>query len=116
MNLFAIVSKSPQILRTSSDPIGLLNNYELKRKLAIWSGDPNWDLWLGWGNKGVLKQRNEEFLAFLEPFSMIRAKDFKDSKGALTIGWTNSGQPLHPLYIPQSKYLIPFHKKKSKVL
>ncbi len=108
VNLFARIGKSPSILRICSDPVGFENNSELKARLLLWANNSDWDLWLGWGAKGILQQRNLKVLELLKEYSNIRFGNFPNSLGPLAIGVTKGGQPMHPLYSPKSKLLKPF--------
>jgi hypothetical protein len=50
-------------------------------------------LWLGWGNGGAWRQRDQQVLDLLMP--QLRA-----ATPLLAVGLTASGQPRHPLYAP----------------
>ncbi len=108
VNLFARVSRSPSLLYHCADPVGPRNNLEIKTRLNIWANNANWDLWLGWGAKGIFKKRNEEILCLIEQFSDLRLDNFKNSNGPLVAGLTKQGHPLHPLYLSRKKILMPF--------
>jgi hypothetical protein len=88
VNLFARCSASPAVLRRSADPVGYENDQWLQRSLA--SADA---LWLGWGNGGAWRQRDQQVLDLLMP--QLRA-----AMPLLAVGLTASGQPRHPLYAP----------------
>ena len=88
VNLFARCSPSPAVLRRSSDPVGAENNQWLQRSVAAADA-----LWLGWGNGGVWRQRDQQVLDLLAP--QLRA-----DTPLLAVGLTASGQPRHPLYAP----------------
>jgi hypothetical protein len=88
VNLFARCSSSPAVLRRSSDPVGAENNQWLQRSVAAADA-----LWLGWGNGGAWRQRDQQVLDLLAP--QLRA-----DTPLLAVGLTASGQPRHPLYAP----------------
>ncbi|MBM5820012.1 MAG: DUF1643 domain-containing protein [Cyanobacteria bacterium K_DeepCast_150m_m2_101] len=88
VNLFARCSASPAVLRRSSDPVGADNDHWLQRSAAAASA-----LWLGWGNGGGWRQRDQEVLALL-------AAALPPGVPLLAVGLTASGQPRHPLYVP----------------
>ena len=50
INLFALISKTPDKLFTHKKPIGYLNNKFINKSLKYWSENKNCHLWLGWGN------------------------------------------------------------------
>ena len=93
VNLFGRCSASPAVLRRCSDPIGRDNDHWLSEGLARLQPSAGDALWLGWGNGGAWKQRDQQVLALLAaqaPMDLpLRA-----------IGLTASGQPRHPLYAP----------------
>ena len=72
INLFALISKNPENLKTHKDPIGFLNNQFINASLRYWSENIYCDLWLGWGNKGKLFSRNEQVLKILEKYQKIQ--------------------------------------------
>jgi hypothetical protein len=80
LNLFALRSTDPEILRHSQDPVGPLND-EIIAKLS-----KSADLTVAcWGNGGVLKGRSRQVLALLKkPHHM---------------GITSIAEPKHPLYL-----------------
>ena len=108
INLFARVSPSPSIIRRCSDPVGKKNDQVLLSHAFEWSQDPFCDLWLGWGNRGVWKNRNIEVMTFLKTSAINRARQFPTAHGALAFGSTMKGHPLHPLYISRKEGLRPF--------
>ena len=57
INLFARISPSPSIIKSSSNPIGPFNNFELKTNIKDWSENQFCDLWLGWGVNGSFMKR-----------------------------------------------------------
>ena len=108
INLFAKVSSSSLLLKYSSNPVGNKNDSEISSRLDSWSNDLNWDLWLGWGARGTLRNRNIELTRVVKIFSKQRYKRFDKSRGPLVLGLTKGGHPMHPLYLPCKKLLYPF--------
>jgi len=88
VNLFARCSPSPAVLRRSSDPVGAENNQWLQRSVAAADA-----LWLGWGNGGAWRQRDQQVLDLL-------ALQLHADIPLLAVGLTVTGQPRHPLYAP----------------
>ena len=93
INLFAYRSTKPEILKTTSDPIGpdndkWLNDAVSKANVVV----------AAWGNHGQLHGRADQFIK-------------KNDKPISALKITNSGAPGHPLYISSSTKLIPFSKQ-----
>ncbi len=101
INLFALISKEPNILKYCKDPIGLKNDYELKKSIRYWSKNFQCDLWIGWGLKGEIMDRHNKIL------KMIKDESTRDP---LVIGLSKNGHPLHPLYVSKKKKLYPLSK------
>ena len=97
LNLFARITASPAALRRSSDPVGTENDRWLLQRLeALPAGGA---LWLGWGNGGAWRGRDQQVLALLERWAAPR-REHGASPALLVLGLTASGQPRHPLYAP----------------
>jgi len=96
LNLFARISPSPSLLCRCAEPIGAENDLILHSWFQQWAQQPKWDLWLGWGVGGGLRQRDAEVLKMLN--------DVSDRRGVLSppfvTGLTKAGYPRHPLYLP----------------
>ena len=96
LNLFARISPSPSLLCRCAEPIGAENDLILHSWFQQWAQQPKWDLWLGWGGGGGLRQRDAEVLKMLN--------DVSDRRGVLSppfvTGLTKAGYPRHPLYLP----------------
>jgi len=108
INLFALISKDPENLKTHSDPIGFLNNQFIKSTLRSWSENIYCDLWLGWGNKGKLFSRDEEVLKILEKYKKLKQKRFLDDYEPLIIRKTKYDNPIHPLYCRDNSKFIKY--------
>ena len=93
LNLFARCSASPAVLRRCSDPIGADNDRWLEERLRRLHGYPHRQsaLWLGWGNGGVWRGRDQQVLVLL-------ARLLQPSVPLLALSLTASAQPRHPLY------------------
>jgi hypothetical protein len=100
VNLFGRCSASPAVLRRCSDPIGPENDHWLKQGLARLQPKAGDALWLGWGNGGVWRQREQQVLELL-------AQEAPLDLPLWTIGLTASGQPRHPLYAPAAAQPLP---------
>ena len=93
LNLFARISASPVLLRRCADPVGSENDLWLEQRLQALPADAA--VWLGWGNGGAWRERDQQVLALigevLPPEGGVQL---------LALGLTASGQPRHPLYVP----------------
>ncbi len=108
INIFAIISSSPSIIKKCSDPIGKENDPEIHKRILDWSRNPQCDLWLGWGNKGSWQRRNDQVMSLLREKTLQRAERYPSSLGPLVIGVTKQGHPRHPLYISNEEELREF--------
>jgi hypothetical protein len=100
LNLFALRSTNPAVLKTHPDPIGPLNDGRLVSILETEFNRRNVPepiVVCAWGNQGSLRNRANIVSAKLGPYS---AKCF---------GITNKGQPRHPLYVKSDTALLPFN-------
>ena len=71
INLFRLITNSPFQLSKSKDPKGLNNDLITLITLGFWQKNINFDLWLGWGDKGQLNGRNLEVIKKLEIFQIL---------------------------------------------
>jgi len=108
INLFGLISKSPNQLSKSKDPIGKNNDLITLKSLEFWRDDINCDLWLGWGDKGQLKGRDRKILKLIKNFSNLKSNENNSSKRVLSLGLSKKGNPRHPLYIPNQSFLRKF--------
>ena len=108
INLFALISKDPENLKTHKDPIGFDNNKFIESSLRYWSENIDCDLWLGWGNKGKLFYRNEQVLKILEKYQKSKQKRFLDFYEPLIIRKTKYNNPIHPLYCCDNSKFIKY--------
>ncbi len=108
INLFALISKSSIQLSKSNDPIGGGNDFIILKTLEFWREDINCDLWLGWGDKGQLRERDREVVKLIKKYSYIETKENNFSKSVLCLGLSKKGNPLHPLYMPNHSILRKF--------
>lgn len=92
LNLFARISPSPAVLRRAADPVGAQADAWLRRSLVA---HPQAALWLGWGNRGAWRGRDQEVLALLQ------------GRDLWALGLTAAGQPCHPLYMAGDVALQP---------
>ena len=60
INLFALISRTPDKLLIHKKPVGYLNNRFINKNLKYWSENNNCDLWMGWGNNGTFFKRNQK--------------------------------------------------------
>ena len=108
INLFGLISKSPNQLSKSNDPIGKNNDLITLKSLEFWREDSNCDLWLGWGDKGQLKGRDRKVLKLIKNFSSLKSNENNSSKRILSLGLSKKGNPRHPLYMPNQSFLRKF--------
>jgi len=80
-NLFALRSTDPKALKSAVDPVGVDNDWWL-RKLAKDAGV----IIAAWGNHGSYLGRDVAVKALVKNLHYLRI--------------TKSGQPSHPLYLP----------------
>jgi len=93
VNLFAIVSSDPAVLRTDPDPVGPENEHWLRYVASICHDH----VVLAWGELGSIRCRDTHVTAMLSPMTKL-----------LCLGVTKSGRPRHPLYLPKSLMSIPY--------
>ncbi len=110
INLFALISKSPLQLSRSKDPVGKKNDFITLKVLEFWNQNSNCDLWLGWGDKGQLNNRDLKVLKLIENLSNLNSSENNHSKRVLSLGLSKKGNPRHPLYMPNESFLRPFHQ------
>ncbi|MBD2424191.1 DUF1643 domain-containing protein [Cyanobium sp. FACHB-13342] len=92
LNLFSRISPSPAVLRRAADPVGAEADAWIGQRLAA---QPQAPVWLGWGNQGAWRRRDQAVLALLQ------GRDLR------ALGLTASGQPRHPLYVAGTVALQP---------
>ena len=107
VNLFARIGRNPAELKRQLDPIGKENNHYLDNIICKWSENKLCDLWLGWGVKGHLMNRDVEVVKMLRPYLKKRVDSFVDVNGPMAIGITKDGSPRHPLYVAKFEELKP---------
>ncbi len=95
VNLFAYRSPHPRVLRQVKDPIGLDNDAALAE--TAHQAD---QILLAWGNGGSFQDRDRKVLRLLEPYQ----------KKCRCLGHNRTGQPRHPLYVPQHTTLQPWQQ------
>ena len=98
INLFGLISKSPKLLESHNDPIGFLNNNVINFYLDYWSSTIYCDLWIGWGNKGKLFNRDLHVYKVLRKYISIKKHNFQRFSQPFVIKKTKSNNPIHPLY------------------
>ena len=92
LNLFARISPSPAVLRRAADPVGAEADGWMQQRLAA---NLQSLVWLGWGNQGAWRGRDQEVLALLQ------------GRGLWALSLTAAGQPRHPLYVAGDVALQP---------
>lgn len=117
VNLFAWISADPAALRRVPEPVGPRCDLWIRRRIrqlqrshtataaaagtpADRSGgqpEPLLPLWLGWGNGGRWRGRDQQLLQLLGHLPVR----------LLCLGHTARGQPRHPLYVPGGSVLQP---------
>ena len=109
INLFGLISTSPKLLQMHNDPIGFLNNKVIECNINHWSNSMNCDLWIGWGNKGNLFDRDIQVYNIIKKYICIKKKKFSKNTNPLLINKTKNNNPMHPLYCPDSSKLLKFN-------
>jgi len=105
INLFALISKTPDKLLIHKNPIGYLNNKFINKSLKYWSENINCHLWLGWGNKGIFLNRNYKISKKIMNSYSIKKDNFVNPLGPLFIKKTKKQNPIHPLYCSNNSLL-----------
>ena len=105
INLFALISKTPNKLLTHKKPVGYLNNKFINKNLKYWSENKNCHLWLGWGNKGIFLNRNYKISKKIMNSYSIKKNNFLNPLGPLFIKKTKKENPIHPLYCSDNSTL-----------
>jgi len=108
INLFGLVSTSPKLLQVHNDPIGFLNNKVIENNINYWSKTINCDLWIGWGNKGTLFNRDVQVYKIIKKYIFLKKKKFSRNTKPLHINKTIFNNPMHPLYCPDNSKLLKF--------
>ncbi len=93
LNLFAFRSTEPKNLKTTKNPVGILNDKTILKTLKN-----NKNIICAWGNHGSFLNRSEEIKNIFKE-KKIKTKAFEITK---------LGEPKHPLYISYGKKLINF--------
>ena len=106
INLFGLISSSSKLLQIHNDPIGFLNNKVIEYSLNYWSKSMICDLWIGWGNKGKLYDRNIQVYKIIEKYISVKKKNFSRTSKPLIINKTKFNNPMHPLYCPDNSKLF----------
>ena len=101
LNLFALISPSPAVLRHATYPVGAEADGWMQQRLAA---NPQALVWLGWGNQGAWRGRDQELLALLQ------------GRGLWALGLTAAGQPRHPLYVASDVALQPLTWRNQQTL
>ena len=105
INLFALISKTPDKLLTHKNPVGYLNNKFINKSLKYWSENINCHLWLGWGNNGIFLNRNYKISKKIMNSYSIKKDNFVNPLGPLFIKKTKKQNPIHPLYCSNNSLL-----------
>ncbi|MDC3232511.1 DUF1643 domain-containing protein [Prochlorococcus sp. AH-716-A09] len=105
INLFALISKTPDKLFAHKKPVGYLNNKFINKSLKYWSENKDCHLWLGWGNKGIFLNRNYKISKKIMNFYSIKKDNYVNPLGPLFIKKTKKQNPIHPLYCSNNSVL-----------
>ena len=103
VNLFALITPSPAVLRRHRRPVGESNDVVLNHWLQRWCRRPDWTLWVGWGANGGLYRRDQWMAKRLSALNSLRQQ--RGASGPRCLGMTRSAHPRHPLYLPGSASL-----------
>ncbi len=110
INLFGLITSSPKILINHKDPVGSLNNNIINRYISYWSKTIECDLWIGWGNKGNLFDRDLYVYNILKESFFNKKRKFSNFTKPLFIKNTKHNNPIHPLYCPNNSKLKEFNE------
>ena len=105
INLFALISRTPDKLLIHKKPIGYLNNSFIDKNLKYWSENNNCDLWMGWGNNGTFFKRNQKISKKIMNFYLVKQANFVKPLAPLFIKKTKEKNPIHPLYCSDNSIL-----------
>lgn len=89
-NLFAYKATEPDEMKRADDPVGVENDVWLQ---TIVTGP----VVACWGENGSFRNRGDDVLEMLRPLEPL----------AFAVDYTKSGQPHHPLYLPNDTTLKP---------
>lgn len=99
VNVAALRSRDPRVLRRATDPIGPQNEAHWHRVFAETTGP----LVVGWGD--LLPPA-------LEPaVRRVLAVAARWKRAPLCLGTTNAGEPCHPLFLPYATKLEPYTRE-----
>ena len=105
INLFALISKTPDKLLIHKNPVGYLNNKFINKSLKYWSENKNCHLWLGWGNNGIFLNRDKRIFKKIMNSYSIKKSNFVKPLGPLFVKKTIKQNPIHPLYCSNNSIL-----------
>ena len=105
INLFALISRTPDKLLIHKKPVGYLNNRFINKNLKYWSENNNCDLWMGWGNNGTFFKRSQKISKKIMNFYTTKKNNFVNPLGPLFIKKTKKENPIHPLYCSDNSTL-----------
>lgn len=91
LNLFAFRATDPRQMKKAVDPVGPGNDAAIRA--AMFGAGL---IVAGWGNHGNFRDRDQSVL------EIIKAAD----RGAFALKINGTGQPMHPLYLPNETKLI----------
>lgn len=98
-NIFALRSTDPKELYKSEDPIGTGNDEALLDIVK------NSDIAItAWGTHGAFTKRGAKVLSMLLPDHVEKMAH---------LGFTNNGEPIHPLYQPKSEVPIKYQVRRT---
>ena len=109
INLFGLVSTSPKLLQMHNDPIGFLNNKVIENNINYWSKSINCDLWIGWGNKGSLFDRDIHVYKIIKKYIYFKKKYCSRDAKPLMLKKTKYNNPIHPLYCRNNSKLLKYN-------
>ncbi|WP_320664788.1 DUF1643 domain-containing protein [Prochlorococcus sp. MIT 1223] len=103
VNLFSRISKDPNMIKKARNPIGNFNNEILDDVIKEWSMNSKVDMWLAWGNKGALLNRDKAIIKKIKSYTNNIEKE--NNKRLYVLKLTKEGQPMHPLYAKKKSEL-----------
>lgn len=95
LNLFALRSTDPIVMKASVEPVGPENNHQICQHARAAA-----KVVAAWGTHGGWARRDEEVTELL--------KSIGCSSKVICLGRTKGGFPLHPLYVPSAQIPEPY--------
>lgn len=96
VNLFALRSRDPELLKRHADPVGPENERHLLEAVA---DRKNRIVVCAWGANGRIKHRDQAVLSLLQQHADLYAIEEPNVMGDFERAFTKNGEPEHPLML-----------------